>query len=61
MIIPALYSRWVHNNGLGYTVVLIANEYSRSDNHPIHVIYAGDNGRIWCKNITDFNQKMTLT
>jgi hypothetical protein len=50
-IIPKINSKWVHHNGLEYTVILIANTGHVSFKYPITVIYKGENGNVWAKSL----------
>ena len=60
MSVPEIYSRWKHENGNEYNVILIANENAPAcSEYPIVVIYRGDNGNVWAKNIDNFNSRMT--
>lgn len=56
----AIGSRWRHHSGREYTVVHLANEYSKKGKYPEVVVYQGDNKRVWAKTKTDFLRKMTL-
>lgn len=59
-VFPEIGSTWQHHNGATYTVVLIANESSDNVNYPITVVYEGfTNGKIWCKPLSNFLDKMT--
>ena len=54
-------SVWRHTNGNRYTVVCIANENTeRPESYPVTVVYRGDNGRIWCRPISEWHRSMTI-
>lgn len=58
--IPKIQSLWRHkvNKNL-YRVIQIANESSERCEYPITVIYQGLlNGKIWCKTLDNFNDRM---
>jgi len=53
------FSKWTHNgNGKKYTVIEVANEHSENPDYPLHVIYEGENGKIWAKSIGNFLARM---
>jgi hypothetical protein len=57
-ILPNIGEQWIHHNGRVYEVVLIANVDSVNEHYPITVIYKGQNGRIWSKQLDNFLSKM---
>lgn len=53
---------WVHHSGREYKVIGFANLYTENpDKHPIHVLYAGNNDRVWTRPLNKFVQKFTLS
>ena len=58
-VIPRLQERYLHQNGNEYTVVMLANLDSTRPEYPITVVYQGANGKIWAKDLDNFNKKMT--
>ena len=58
--IPKIQSLWRHKGNKNlYRVIQIANESSERCEYPITVIYQGLlNGKIWCKTLANFNEKM---
>lgn len=54
-------SEWVHRNGNKYTVVLIANKFTADpERYPETVVYKGENGKFWCRPLSDWYRSMTL-
>lgn len=55
-------SRWIHKNGhMKYTVLFLTNEKTTDiDKHPIVVVYLGDNGNIWSRNLNTWHESMTM-
>jgi cellulase/cellobiase CelA1 len=52
-------SKWEHENGIPYEVIMIANTYSKNTSYPITIIYKGENGKIWAKDLNNFLTRMT--
>lgn len=49
---------WQHHSGRVYEVIGFANLYTeKPDKHPVHVLYLGQNGRLWTRPLTEFRQK----
>ena len=51
-----------HRNGNIYTVLLLTNTDStpeRLKDHPIDVVYMGQNGKIWSRPLNDWNRSFT--
>lgn len=60
--LPKRGSRWTHLNGfMKYTVLFIANKNTKSDKHPVMVVYIGDNGNYWCREISTWHDSMFPT
>lgn len=57
---PAVASRWRHTNGREYLVAAITNEGNNHPDHPVTVLYRGDNGRFWSRPLSDWRRSMTL-
>lgn len=58
--VPEIGSIWQHYNGATYKIVCIANKDSNNLDYPITVVYEGfTNGKIWCKTLSNFLNKMT--
>ena len=51
-----LGSKWIHNNGNEYEIIAIANTYSQKEEYPITIIYKGDNGRVWSRQMIDWSR-----
>lgn len=57
---PAPQERYRHRSGREYTVIALANEHTtQPDSYPVMVVYQGDNGNIWAKELNVFLAKMT--
>lgn len=51
-----------HKNGNIYTVLLLTNTDStpeRLKDHPIDVVYMGQNGKIWSRPLNDWDRSFT--
>jgi hypothetical protein len=59
MKIPEINSKWRHQNGCEYIVIVNANTESKREEYPVTVVYKGVNGKIWCKPLDNFLSKMT--
>lgn len=57
--IPKLQERYRHLNGNEYTVVMLANLDSARPEYPITVVYQGGDGKVWAKDLNNFNKKMS--
>lgn len=57
--IPKLQGRYRHLNGNKYTVIMLANLDSARPEYPITVVYQGDDGKVWAKDLNNFNKKMS--
>lgn len=57
---PQPGSIYQHHNGRVYRVMFITNLSSRSDAHPPDVVYAGRNGHLWSRPLSDWDRSMTL-
>lgn len=53
IVIPAIGSRWKHYNGLEYTVLYIAN-LEGGKHYKETVVYQGDNGKVWTRELEDW-------
>ena len=49
---------WRHYNGNRYTVLYIANKLDEP-RYPKTVVYQGDNGFVWTRQVTDWRRSMT--
>ena len=58
LVIPE--TKWLHNNGNEYKVLLIANYNSTNSKYPKTVVYRGPNGRIWSRLLSDWHRSFTL-
>ena len=58
-ITPKIGSKWIHHNGLEYTIILIANTEFSNFQYPVTIIYKGDNGNIWAKPLDNFLKKLS--
>lgn len=57
--VPKRGSRWAHlNSFMKYTVLFLTNESSKSDKHPVTVIYLGDNGNLWSRELSSWHDSM---
>ena len=54
-----LGSKWIHHNGLKYTIILIANTGFDNFQYPITIIYKGDNGNVWAEQLDNFLEKLS--
>lgn len=50
---PEIGSRWKHYNGIEYTVLHIAN-IGGSKNYKETVVYQGNNGKVWTRELEDW-------
>ena len=57
--VPTRHSQWKHYNGCEYKVIEIANCHSVNERYPITVVYMGNNGRVWCRPLSDWHRSMT--
>jgi hypothetical protein len=48
-----------HKNGNIYTVLFLTNIDSTPE-HPIDVVYMGQNGKIWSRRLSDWDRSFTL-
>jgi hypothetical protein len=51
-----------HRNGNIYTVLLLTNTDSTPErlvDHPIDVVYMGQNGKIWSRRLSDWDRSFT--
>lgn len=56
----ALYSKWQSSNKLCvYEVVGFTNVGTTYEEHPVNVVYAGENGKIWSRTLENFKLRMT--
>jgi len=54
--------QYKHKNGKIYTVLLLTNTNStpeRLKDHPIDVVYMGQNGKIWSRPLNDWDRSFT--
>lgn len=52
--------QYIHKNGNIYTVLFLTNVDSDDKvNHPIDVVYMGQNGKIWSRRLSDWNRSFT--
>jgi len=54
--------QYKHKNGNIYTVLLLTNTNStpeRLKDHPIDVVYMGQNGKIWSRPLNDWDRSFT--
>lgn len=58
--------QYKHNNGNIYTVLFLTNTASSTDsspetlkNHPIDVVYMGQNGKVWSRRLSDWDRSFT--
>lgn len=59
--LPKEGSKYRHNNGNTYKVILIANIDSNNEQYPITIVYEGCfNHKIWAKPLDNFLLKMSL-
>jgi hypothetical protein len=58
--VPRVYpgSDLVHTNGNEYRVMHLANAYSENERYPVMVVYSGQNGRVWCRPLSDWHRSM---
>ena len=55
---PEPGTRWMHENGNIYTVLLITNEHAiNNDNYPVTVVYE-ENNRIWSRPLSRWHRSM---
>jgi len=52
-------SKWVHRNGLVYTVLFLTNIDTQHPHHAITVVYVGPNGKLWSRPLDDWYRSMT--
>jgi hypothetical protein len=52
---PKTEEKWTHRNGITYTIVGIAND-PPTEKHPLTVVYAGVNGKLWSRPLTDWHR-----
>jgi hypothetical protein len=55
--------QYQHKNGNIYTVILLTNTDStleRQVDHPIDVVYMGQNGKIWSRRLSDWERSFTI-
>ena len=52
---PPKGSLWKHYNGGVYTVLQITEIHQ---GHPAYVIYQGANGKMWCRRLSEWHEKM---
>lgn len=57
---PAPGDAWKHRNGNEYEVLMLTNQYSDWLEYSTRVVYQGSNGKVWCKGLGDFIEKMTF-
>jgi len=55
---PIVGNKYVHDNGVVYKVLFIANEGSEKEEYPETIVYQGDNGKVWTKTVLNFMNKM---
>lgn len=53
-------SRWQHDNGNYYTVLMVTNLKSKRYEYPPTVVYLGDNGNVWSRPVKDWFKSMRL-
>ena len=54
-------SKQEHTNGNKYEVIAIANKPTmHPDKYPNTVVYQGNNGKIWCRKLSDWSRSMKL-
>lgn len=58
--------KYKHKNGNIYTVLHVTNTFGgkggpmeRLKDHPIDVVYQGDNGYVWSRRLSDWNRSFT--
>lgn len=51
--------QFVHTNGNVYTVLFLTNTSDQHEDHPIDVVYMGQNGNIWSRPLSDWNRSFT--
>ena len=52
-----------HRNGNRYKVILVTNLHTsedRREEYPIHIVYVGENGKVWDRTIEKFKKSMTI-
>ena len=52
--------QYKHKNGNIYTVLFLTNVDSEDkENHPIDVVYIGQNGKLWSRRLSDWDRSFT--
>ncbi len=51
-------TKWQHHNGIVYTLMFVANVGHVNDKYPPTVVYKGENGNYWTKELSNFVEKM---
>lgn len=58
--IPKVTSKWQHNNGNTYTVLLVTNLDMQTDEYPITVVYCDEKFNFWSRPLSRWHGSMTL-
>ena len=54
--------KFKHKNGNVYTILHLTNTdntIDRQKRHPIQVVYQGEDGKVWSRELEDWNKKFT--
>lgn len=49
---------WRHRNGTLYTILHVANT-TNTEKYPLTVVYQGENGRVWARELRDWMRSMS--
>lgn len=61
--LPIVGRRYMHTNGICYTVLCLTNMDATPENakkYPIDVIYVGENGKVWSRRLSDWWRSFIL-
>ena len=50
---------WRHTNGNKYEIIALANDPPTLA-HPLSVIYRGENGKYWCRPLSDWHRSFSF-
>lgn len=57
---PELHTRWMHNNGNEYVIVMLTNFASKdTTKYPPTIVYVGTNGYTWSRPLSDWYRSFT--
>lgn len=60
MIKPIEGQQYKHKNGNIYTVLFLTNTENLREDHPIQVVYQGENGNKWSRPLSDWYRSFEL-